>query len=347
MAPLKGAMGRIDSLQALRAIAAATVMYWHIGSPLQRGLFGVDMFFVLSGFVISMVLVQTRPTALTFAIDRITRIVPLYWLMTTLLFVAASIDPSPFKPSIHEMGHYLRSLLFILYLKENGVRQPILSVGWTLTYEMIFYAVALVVFYLARIRSPAANALAITFMCIFGTLAPGDSAVLQILTSPLLLEFCFGIGVWYVYSAGVRCSALISIVGIAVGLGLMIYLDVPVVKTQLEVVVKFGIPSTFVLFFTLNLESHLRAGLLKRMLIHLGDASYAVYLTHLFVVEFFRKLLPHLNSAWSITTLYGVLFTMSVGLLVGSLVYVYVDAPLVALARRLVRQRCAIPTSHA
>ena len=111
------ANGNLKSLQILRFIAATSVAYLHIFVNPNFGSFGVDIFFVLSGFVIALV-VSNKQSAKVFAISRLTRIVPLYWLLTTLLLFVIFFIPQ----YVHEATvasatfiNYLKSLFFIPY----------------------------------------------------------------------------------------------------------------------------------------------------------------------------------------------------------------------------------------
>jgi len=135
----------LKSLQILRAVAAISVVYFHIGSAASTsitipvfGSFGVDIFFVISGFVMAMV-VSNGQGPRSFVISRLSRIIPLYWILTTCLLLLAAIKPELLNSTTVNLLNYLKSLFFIPYFKENGTLYPMLSVGWTLNYEMFFY----------------------------------------------------------------------------------------------------------------------------------------------------------------------------------------------------------------
>jgi acyltransferase-like protein len=83
----------------LRAIAVTTVVLFHILAPTGHtfGEFGVDIFFVLSGFVIALMLDSSDLTVRRFIADRIARIVPLYWPLTFSVFASTLIAPSMFR----------------------------------------------------------------------------------------------------------------------------------------------------------------------------------------------------------------------------------------------------------
>ena len=152
-------MAQIRSIQALRAIAALLVTLGHLEheaaslpaattgyAPILVDLTGagVDLFFVISGFVMvyaSHDLFATPDAARRFLTRRIARIVPIYWLVTTLFLaiMAASHVLSSAPPTWSEIA---KSYLFVPYMPHGGeVMQPVYKLGWTLNYEMFFYAV--------------------------------------------------------------------------------------------------------------------------------------------------------------------------------------------------------------
>src|ERR1700693_433446 len=106
-------------LQIVRAIAATSVVYYHIGRDPRWGTFGVDIFFVLSGFVIAVIAAADRGAAAFFS-DRITRITPLYWILTTAMLLLAVVAPHVFTTTTADGLDYLRSILFVPYYKSSG-----------------------------------------------------------------------------------------------------------------------------------------------------------------------------------------------------------------------------------
>lgn len=122
---------RIDSIQALRGIAAMAVVVGH-SAIFTRGTFGVDIFFVVSGFIMMYV---TQSSAKHFLVKRLIRIVPLYWLVTAARF---ALSPSPIYSQPFNWTLFVESLLFFPDFKFHN-SQPIFNVGWTLNHEMAFY----------------------------------------------------------------------------------------------------------------------------------------------------------------------------------------------------------------
>lgn len=146
----------IHSIQALRAIAAAMVVIFHAVNHLHaRGLIpaiprlidlgraGVDIFFVISGFImvwISGNKFGTPGAHRDFIARRIIRVVPIYWMYTLLMTALALAFPHLISQGkTVGIDHVIASLTFIPWENSAGEVKPILSVGWTLNFEMYFY----------------------------------------------------------------------------------------------------------------------------------------------------------------------------------------------------------------
>ena len=154
----------IISIQILRALAALLVVFHHAryqirdfeaffyGGIWQSGQAGVDIFFVISGFIMWVTTHDRRTTPLQFLTNRIVRIVPLYWLLTLTVAAACLIAPSLFRGVVLAPEHVVKSLFFIpdFYPGMPTHIWPLLLPGWTLNYEMIFYVVFAVALLLPR-----------------------------------------------------------------------------------------------------------------------------------------------------------------------------------------------------
>ena len=140
----------LKNIQGLRALAAILVVGCHFHDFADRygfrsealitiGAWGVDLFFVISGFI--MITVNwnkfSEPNASkAFLIRRIVRIFPPYWLVTLFIVGAIIISPKLFHTWAANISNLLPSLLLF-----PSDEKPILYVGWTLIFEMYFYYV--------------------------------------------------------------------------------------------------------------------------------------------------------------------------------------------------------------
>ena len=133
------------SIQHLRAIAALSVALFHACQWSQIdfgiGAAGVDLFFVISGFVMWTVTAGREAAPLTFLRRRVIRVAPLYWIVTLALVAGALVFPQRFPEVEPRADHILLSLAFIQHMNPAGQPFPILAPGWTLNYEAVFYLV--------------------------------------------------------------------------------------------------------------------------------------------------------------------------------------------------------------
>ena len=130
-----GLQNKITNIQVLRFIAAFSVMMVHL--PLIGfGIWGVDIFFVISGFIMMYV---TEKNHKNFFLKRLIRIIPIYWILTFGVFSVAILKPDLLNNTTADYEHLLKSLFFIPFNKNETGHFPILFLGWTLNYEMIFY----------------------------------------------------------------------------------------------------------------------------------------------------------------------------------------------------------------
>ena len=143
----------ISNIQILRAIAAILVVAFHTVLAAKSynlpteffykvdiwGAAGVDIFFIISGFIMVYIQINKKKKPLDFLKDRIERIVPLYWFLTLFIAALLIVFPQAFRELSLSANHLINSLFFINYF--NGDDHPLLYVGWTLEYEMLFYIV--------------------------------------------------------------------------------------------------------------------------------------------------------------------------------------------------------------
>lgn len=320
-------------IQYLRGIAAMMVVVQHARNPqpwlfnplaeMEIGASGVDIFFVISGFI--MFHVGRRETPGDFAWRRVTRIAPLYWLATILMLIPLS---GRFGTPPPAFGDLLLSLVFIPYHNPlyGGTIWPVLVPGWSLNYEMFFYLLFGVGLVLRAPLRVTCAALGVAVLA--GLIVRSDNALWQTYTSPLLLEFGAGLLLGAAHERGwtkphawalpVGVAGLIaaSLVTPAGGLG-------------------FALPAVGIVTGVLALEARgtARAWPIAKLL---GDASYAIYLFHPLVLFVLRQLFLRLPIAgWPQFLIFfpvAIVATAACGIVVHLTVETW-------LARRLRRRR--------
>jgi peptidoglycan/LPS O-acetylase OafA/YrhL len=288
-----------ESIRVLRALAALGVVAFHTEGNVgtygwasrvfphfsRYGELGVDVFFVISGFVIALVSygeLQGLEAARKFMAARIARIVPLYWALTAFFVALLAIVPTAFGPARLNLLHVVTSFLFLPSINWAGIIAPVINVGWTLDYEAWFYVVFAVAMCVTS-RPLIAVAAFLGFTSLL-RLAHGSSVPFLVYTDPIVLEFVAGCCVGTYYARGKRIPLVAALV---VLLGVIAFRKVyaPTLTDDNRFIV-FGLPAFAIVFVALALEARIRW---SRLLGKLGDASYSLYLTHVLSVPFTLK----------------------------------------------------------
>ena len=300
-------MRQIEPIQTLRALAALTVVVGHAqtealaAATKQGGSFspshllpwgaGVDLFFAISGFIMVVAsgrLFAAQGGAATFASRRLKRIVPSYWLATTL-YVAIQYATHKRVEAPDLVASYL---FWPRDVYGDGVLRPIYALGWTLQYEMYFYALLAVFIALPRRRAVAAVGAVLVAAVALGAVWRLPAGTLAFWTQPIVLEFVFGMVVGLAWSEGVILPnwARVTVAGLAVaalaydGMNAADQAVTWITPADGQRVLCWGLP-TAMLVAAAALGRGDGARLAAMVgLVALGDASYALYLVHPFVI---------------------------------------------------------------
>ena len=284
----------IFSIQYLRAFAALSVLITHVlqwplvemNIPmLKTGRLGVEVFFVISGFIMTMIAGDGAFRPGRFLSRRALRIVPAYWAATIMVTALALALPNQFRTTIPTIEGFIKSLLFIPSLEPKA---PLLALGWTLDFEAFFYVVFASLFFLgSELRTLVLCALFAALVTI-GLHLSHPSHLEDFYTSMSLIGFCGGTVVAQLYRHGwltPNADARHAMIGAALALLVAFYV-VPwndIDHTPLRLHLLMSITAVSIVVLGLQIEV---AGLLPRLatLKYLGDASYSLYLFHLFAI---------------------------------------------------------------
>lgn len=332
----------LDSLQYLRAIASIMVLCYHINVQMERMGYhgwspsslasGVDLFFIISGFLMLVTTNGKKNYTLSFYKKRMIRIVPLYWIVTSLLVFLMIFAPSTVQSGRPELWHIIASYLFLpAQHPVFPTIEPVLIPGWTLNYEMFFYFVwGLILLAPNGFRAPIAGFF-LTGLVVFGTLFPPSNVMMIFYTSTIIMEFIFGviIGVWYLRGGPLPTFAgwPLLIVGF---LALLCFNETPPQARFLF----WGIPAALIVTGALVLE---RADAVRKypVFVLLGDASYSIYLVH-------GIALSAAGQIWRRLGLEGlpghlvlfIVFAIIVAVAAGVMVHLIIERPLLRLMTR-------------
>ena len=363
----------IQNIQTLRFVAAALVVLAH-GSKISPfgvppiisnlGGFGVDLFFVISGFIIPYILFKDLSTpasrnSYSFLYLRISRIWPIYVMFTALFLVLAHavyLDPKLFNNHVlfayREPQRDLWLALQSLTFTNDPSVQPTVAVGWTLQIEFVFYT--LIALCLAfRIKTFIKVFITVLAAVIFATVAsimlPGakDSILLTLIKNQLMLEFLMGMLLFAAYAKGMMLNRIIALGVLLLGLPAFFTLEylgitAPLGGRDYHRAVVWGITAMLVVWAALSLEGYMPK---SRILGLLGDSSYSLYLVHWILLPWSTLAFERLNLFDSFG-LFGYLATYLIASQLAAVaVHVYIEKPLNRLLKSFNRTRPA--TSYA
>ncbi|MEJ0077354.1 MAG: acyltransferase [Alphaproteobacteria bacterium] len=332
----------VVAIQYLRAVAAGLIAFQHaMGVPVfvhytaHFGTVGVDLFFVISGFIMWTTTARRERGPVQFWLARIVRIVPLYWIFTTLYVAAALITPESFYVVHLEAAHIVKSYLFVPATHPNlGLIAPVYTLGWTLNYEMFFYLLFGFCLFVPWPRTRfALFATAFLLLVAGGLVFQPGGAIARTYTDPILLEFLAGVMLAILAPVLMRCGTVAglllvvaAILWVAVVYG---YGFVP------ERIVSHGIPAVTAVAGALMIEPAARARP-SRLWLMLGDASYSIYLAHPFAQ---RILLIAVNRTVGVAAIAPTLYVLTaliVGIVGGVICHFVVERPLLIVGRKLI-----------
>lgn len=289
---------KINSLQIFRGGAALLVLFHHIMQQFygfertnalgdffsDYGHIGVDIFFVISGFIMTFSLYNRNVTAIQFIRNRIVRIVPAYYIFT-FLFLLFTINDESSSAYYSTIKSVLLSLIFIPH--ENpapflGV-YPTLTVGWTLNVEVFFYLI-LAIFIGFKFKLSTVLLATSTILLVFPILyrVLDLEFYKEVIGNLRLVEFVSGIIICCLYLKYQRV-VMSSIVRLLCVFAIMIaiFIDIPQLVTDIIV-------SSFLILLALSVEEKIKnSNLFVNIGTYLGNISYSIYLSHPLVLTLF------------------------------------------------------------
>lgn len=348
-------MRKLQNIQALRGVAVLSVVLFHLVIVEKKyggiksflpdffnfGMFGVDLFFVISGFVMITVTrgkFQSIKEAIRFLYHRASRIYPLYWVYSVLVLLVFLFNPLLVNSS---QGNQVDILASFLLLPSETL--PLVMVGWTLIHEMYFY----LIFFLILLVTPEKHTFkaillwaSVVIFCniLFDLINP----FAKLMFHPLTIEFISGcllaIMFYRVKNQLLKTSVLMAIAFIGVivsiyGHHLYQYFTGYIDLQGWWRILIFGMPALLMVFCFINAE---RNGFVTNsLLIKVGDASYSIYLSHVLALS----ALGRIWSAFSSDSLYDnylmvpVLFVLVI--IIGMVSFHYIEKPLLTYSRKI------------
>jgi peptidoglycan/LPS O-acetylase OafA/YrhL len=362
---------RIVSIQVCRGLAAMLVVLCHIGSFEGKyfrtnimagfrsyGNIGVDLFFVISGVVISIVSTgrfRNSSNALTFIYHRLARIYPIFWFYFAIVFAAYLYKPSQFSFGHDHHVDLLRSFLLIPYQYDN-----LLGQAWTLSYEVCFYFVFFLLMLLVSERAAPVFFSLWAGLVVVNMLGPSGlvrSGFLALAVSPLILEFLAGCLLFHIYRRTVlhpragKIFIAFAIVWLAIAILWTRAVYGPAVPWLADSsgyrirAAVFGVFAFFFLFGVMELERSNQM-CFARPLEAVGDWSYSIYLSHTLVLSIIGRFIVNKMPAFH----FGVLLIDAIGIpfviLTGYLSYTWIERPMTTFFYRFAVTRGLLLHRH-
>jgi peptidoglycan/LPS O-acetylase OafA/YrhL len=300
---------RLNSIQFLRALAAILVVYTHsinkqakYAESFQQdfyflkdfGAIGVDIFFNISGFIISYVASKYKGLweGIGFLKKRFYRINPVYYFVSItyislLLFTDYPLSWPDIIRGCRDM------VIMIPILNSQTILLPILLVGWTLSFEWWFYLLFFLLMFFRVNNKELLFFIMLSSLVIIGYIFHVQDFRLIFITNPIMLEFLSGVAIyWLYYHAKVSnwiagLLILLGLIGclytIFTGYGDIFY--IPSIfsgYSSMKRVLLWGVPSTCIVAGCVFYEKN---GILSHLwnnwvVLLIGNASYSIYLIH-------------------------------------------------------------------
>ena len=311
--------GHLPSVQMLRALAALLVVFGHVLSEARTfdpsgsiaivsdwaiWTAGVDLFFVLSGFIMMWTFGERfgEPHASAdFLKRRLVRILPPYWFFSGLMVLATLTIPHRLDVATFEIRHVVLSLLLVPHIAPHGGIHPILSLGWTLMYEMFFYATFALALLLPR--RWGLLALCAAFVALHVAARAGVPFPLPLrlfLGDPVMLEFLLGVGFYFVLRKGQLPLRRMVVLIATCLLGLAVMRSTGIDETRLSM---FGLPALALLGIAFWMLPDVKLSI-ALWLVMVGEASYTLYLSHPFVIEGLKGAVDFALPTWARLSVY-------------------------------------------
>lgn len=336
------------TIQALRFVAAFAVVCVHstfyaherLSSGVTvygQGAHGVRLFFVISGFVMilsSQRLVEQSKGWLVFAIKRILRIVPLYWLILTTKFIIMQFAAGLALHTRTDPVYIVQSYFFVPAYNLDGEIKPFHGVGWTLNFEMFFYLLFTLAM-LLRIRAerfagPILIALAAASLLREATWP----APLQFLCDPIVLDFLAGMLIARWCQRGLVIAPAVAWALVAVGLaGLFVPYGMPPMPPLVSSLL-LTLFSAATILGAAALEPRIGSAM-PRWAVFMGAASYSLYLVHPLTGPAAPAILAKLGLNWPWLAVLG---SIAIASAAGAMVYVLVETPVTRFLNRRLRR---------
>ena len=325
-----GLLNKIEIIQVLRFLAAFSVMMVHL-PIIGFGIWGVDIFFVISGFIMMYV---TENNQKNFLIKRIIRIVPLYWILTLGVFSIAIFYPDLLNNTTANFEHLIKSLFFVPFDKNSSGHFPILFLGWTLNFEIIFYILFSISLIFSKKNKLILSSVFIVLFLLFNSFLSDKYFISASYFDFIFFEFIFGMAafvIWKKFKNKIPLNLFNHLIFL-----LFLFLTTFILNYFYAIrSISYGVPAFIILIYFLFFLNDKR---FPKIFVTLGDASYCIYLLHPYIVQSFYKIFEIGKHGLIIESFFTMIITILV-CLISILIYKLIELPInISLRKKFVKQ---------
>lgn len=339
---------RIRSIEWLRAIACLLVVIFHAQLQVWRlsdGKFaqglsftaaGTDLLLVISGFFLVYNTRMKNTTPIGVIKSRLVRVVPLYWLLTTVALIFFLLAPHLFRSSEFSLAHVAASYAFLPYPHPvNGLYMPFLVPGWTLNYLIPIVLMFSALLAVSRTYAGWMSVVPIVAIVILRMEGVSSSSVLSFYSHPVVLDFAAGMIVAECFLGRFAGRPAIVIAG-AVGIALYFLGAMRDVGSGTERSMYWGAAGACLLFAVIEFE-HMFGWIDLPIVRAIGDASYSIYLSSLFSLALVGSALRELHCYNLVGVPGAFAIFIACTMACGVLIYRIAEVPLSRSASRLLQ----------
>jgi peptidoglycan/LPS O-acetylase OafA/YrhL len=324
---------KYQGLQILRITAACMVLLTHSTfyaserldrhfGVWEKGATGVIIFFVLSGFV--MIYSSQRLFAKSngwkiFAERRIVRIVPIYWIATTIKLIALLATTGYVLHTHFRTDNTIESYLFLPAYNSEGTITPVVGVGWTLNYEMFFYFLFSCALFL-RVNVYKFVGGVLTFLAVGAFFRQPGWPAASFYLDTRVLDFFYGMLIAKVCLTGKHLPRYAAIPLLVLGFLGLLGPWPPLDKLH---GLQYGIAAALIVYSMASLEDSLTR--IPRFVLYGADASYVIYLFHPFIAPAVPSVLLKLHLLYP---LFSVTCSVLLALAGGCLIHQFIEVPI-------------------
>jgi peptidoglycan/LPS O-acetylase OafA/YrhL len=347
---------RFVFVDGLRGVAALAVMCCHIeetsplahsvprlaANVLEHGQYGVQIFFVISGFVIAHSLSRltiTAGSAFNFIVRRQIRLDPTYW---TVLLITCAVARTFGQPAVWDTAVPRAAFLAnMFYLHELLKIEPVLLVSWTLCLEVQFYLIYIVILWLVQ-RAAAGKGQGAALLAI---LLPMIALSFWLHFMPDFPRAVF-IKTWYLFALGAMiCWTMQQRLPrgfLLVTLAVLACSAISNLDPEM-----FSGAATGAVIYLAVVRGGLTRWLSGRVARYFGRISYSLYLVHFNVIHDVLRVGRHITGDDGIWPIFWLAFSVALSIAIAQVLHELIEQPTMNLASRLKPRAITAPSPTA